>query len=247
MWKSVDCGAQMTNDSQFNPYIDSADRPALQHLTDFELKHDASDPRIVSFTFVSASEDHRQRCESLTLDLAGPQHFGADNPYFSDRTLTKSFTLAPDLDPSTALYDVDAPVISTPVAINWTSPDHDLVKKKPRINLDEVEEYDENFDIDGSVGSFFNFFSEEKDTVGIHEALLELHAVAVEYASTASFSFVLLPDALCARRAYAGVAHDEEISEDEDEEDEEDDDPNAVVDLEEDSDEGKAKKRQRQR
>jgi len=215
----------MTNDAQINSFIDPIDRDALAHLEDLTLEHDSNDARNVTFHF----------------------HFSKSNPYFSNRILTKKFTVV-EVDPnqnngSTTLktnpkipemnkkYDLERPVESKPIQIDWTSKEHNLVSKKPWLNLDSLEDDQNNLvdqSFDGEMGSFFNFFNAENDKWGIQSGLLELHSKALDvYAGL-----------------IEGAADDDEdgISDDE-EDDEEDDDPNVVVDLEsEGADQPKKKK-----
>lgn len=73
-----------------------------------------------------------------------------ENPYFSNKTLTKSFTLLKDLPGSppadvSAFKEVDCdwPLQTSAVTIDWKSDDKNLVTKKPRVNPSEKEEFDE--------------------------------------------------------------------------------------------------------
>ncbi|KAH9809684.1 hypothetical protein DFH28DRAFT_904453 [Melampsora americana] len=192
----------MTNFSQLAHYIDPVDRDALEHLEDLTIEHDPKDARNVTFHF----------------------HWSKSNPYFSDRVLTKVFTVVEDTSKKTngessgsgfdklaEKYNVDADLSSEAVPINWTSKDHDLVAKKPMVDITELEELD---DLNGSTGSFFNFFGITDDKFMLHAILLELHAKVLDF--------------------YVGL--DEGDDEDIDSDDEEDDeDPNKVVDLGDDS------------
>ncbi|EGG08594.1 uncharacterized protein MELLADRAFT_77361 [Melampsora larici-populina 98AG31] len=192
----------MTNFSQLANFIDPVDRDALEHLEDLTIEHDPKDARNVTFHF----------------------HWSKANPYFSDRTLTKVFTIAKE--PSNKAngessgsafsklaekYNVDGDLSSEAVPINWTSKDHDLVAKKPMLDITEIEEYD---DFDGSTGSFFNFFGITDDKFMLHAILLELHAKVLDF--------------------YVGIDEGDDDDVDSDEE-EDDEDPNKVVDLGDDS------------
>ncbi|PLW07159.1 hypothetical protein PCASD_25982 [Puccinia coronata f. sp. avenae] len=209
----------MTNDPNCNMHIDAIDRDALAHLENLTLDHDPADARNVTFHF----------------------HFAKGNPYFSDRILSKKFAVDmsgkseaangsdsksnPLLVEMGKKYELDYPVKSTPVVIQWASDEHNLVAKKPGLSMEEIENGEGQMDPEDAFGSFFNFFSFEEDRYEIHSNLLELHAKALDL--------------------YAGVV--EAVNGDygmtDDEEDEEDDDPNKVVDLESDSnDEPKKKK-----
>lgn len=83
-------------------------------------------------------------------------------------------------NPTPSPYDLDAPLFllaSSP--ITWTSNEHNLVKKAPKVNVLELEEFDEGFS--GSTGSFFNWFaSEGDDDMGLGETLLEWWSHATE-------------------------------------------------------------------
>jgi len=209
----------MTNDPQCNMHIDAIDRDALSHLEDLTLEHDPADARNVTFHF----------------------HFAKANPYFSDRILSKKFAVdtedkpeaanGPGAKPNPLLiemskkYELDYPVKSTPVTIQWASDEHNLVAKKPCMTIEAIDNEEDQVDVNDAFGSFFNFFSFEEDRYELHSNLLELHSKALDL--------------------YAGVvqAADVEYGMSDDEEDEEDDDPNKVVDLESDSnDEPKKKK-----
>ncbi|CAH7667098.1 hypothetical protein BY996DRAFT_4580626 [Phakopsora pachyrhizi] len=217
----------MTNDGYFNRYIDPIDRDALCHLEDLTIEHDKEDARNVTFHF----------------------HFSKSNPYFSNRVLTKKFTVVkttpeessktngdesslktdPRIVEMNNKYDLDCPTESEKVKVDWTSKEHDLASKRPWLDdeaLADGDEAEKNFD--GEYGSFFNFFGVEVDHNRVSSSLLEVHSKALDL--------------------YAGLAvtdDDEFLSEidEEDEDDEDDDDPNAVVDLESESaDEPKKKK-----
>jgi hypothetical protein len=77
-------------------------------------------------------------------------------------------------------YELDYPVKSTPVAIQWASDEHNLVAKKPGLSMEEIENGEGQMDPEDAFGSFFNFFSFEEDRYEIHSNLLELHAKALE-------------------------------------------------------------------
>ncbi|MBW0571360.1 hypothetical protein O181_111075 [Austropuccinia psidii MF-1] len=211
----------MTNDPQCNVHIDPIDRDALSHLEDLELEHDPTDARNVTFHF----------------------HFAKGNPYFSNRTLSKKFTVA-ETTPDEAVpngknsqkphplllemnqkYDLEQPVESKPVKIDWASEEHNLVAKKPWAAAQSMDDEDGDEDFTGVFGSLFNFFAAEDDRFGLHSHLLEVHSKALDL--------------------YAGLVevNDEGGDDISDDEDDEDDDPNKVVDLESDSnDEPKKKK-----
>lgn len=73
-----------------------------------------------------------------------------ENPYFSNKTLTKSFTLLKELPASApadikALKEVDCewPIETSAVSIDWKSDEKNLVKLKPRVDPTTKEEFDE--------------------------------------------------------------------------------------------------------
>ncbi|KAA1120816.1 hypothetical protein PGTUg99_021790 [Puccinia graminis f. sp. tritici] len=242
----------MTNDPNCNHFIDAIDRDALSHLEDFTLEHDPKDARNVTFHFVSLISLFVLICHSMNsvwipiiIPKSSPsaffQHFAKGNPYFSDRILTKKFTVdledesvtvnGSDHKPNPILvemnkkYDLDRQVKSTPVPIQWTSDEHNLVAKKPSMSIEEFEKEEVQIDFNDTAGSFFNFFGHEEDMYELHTNLLEIHSKALDL--------------------YAGVveAGNHELAYSDEEEDEEDDDPNQVVDLEsEPNDEPKKKK-----
>lgn len=201
----------MTNFSQMAHFIDPVDRDALEHLEDLTIEHDPKDARNITFHF----------------------HWSKANPYFSDRTLTKVFTVAKTsettngessasaFDKLEAKYDLDADLSSEAVPINWTSKDHDLVAKKPLLDVAEMEDLNE---FDGSTGSFFNFFALADDKFMLHAILLELHSKVLDF--------------------YVGLEAGDEDDEDFDD-DEDDEDPNKVVDLGDDSEDEAAPKKKK--
>ncbi|KAH9458185.1 hypothetical protein KEM48_013547 [Puccinia striiformis f. sp. tritici PST-130] len=208
----------MTNDAHCSAYVHAIDRDALSHLEDLTLEHDPTDARNVTFHF----------------------HFAKGNPYFSDRILSKKFTVdledhseaangsGPKPNPLLAemnkKYDLDYPVKSTPVTIQWASDEHNLVAKKPAMTIEDIEKEDADVDSDDAFGSFFNFFTYEEDRYELHSNILELHSKALDL--------------------YAGVVEAEgPYDASDDEEDEEDDDPHQVVDLDSDSNEEPKKKK----
>lgn len=211
----------LTHDPSCSNHIDAIDRDALAHLEDLTVEHDPKDPRNVTFHF----------------------HFAKANPYFSDRILTKKFTIISGDKPTTTngsgpkphpmlvemneKYDLERRCNSTPVTINWASDEHNLVAKKPCLSRDEIEHSEEELDINDAFGSFFNFFSFEEDRFELHSALLEVHSKALDlYAGIVD----IMPE-----DPYGGLTDDEE--------EEEDEDPNQVVDLESDSNDEPKKKR----
>ncbi|GAA6005551.1 hypothetical protein JCM11491_003682 [Sporobolomyces phaffii] len=147
-------------------FLDNVDVEALKHLKDVWIEHSDKEVRDYEITFT----------------------FSAKNPYFKETTISKKVTVTPPkgsehAELPTPAYDLDAPVFllaSTP--ITWTSDEHNLVKKAPKVNVLELEEFDEGFD--GSAGSFFNWFLQEgEDDMGLGETLLDWWSHATEYAA----------------------------------------------------------------
>jgi hypothetical protein len=107
------------------------------------------------------------------------QTFSAKNPYFKETVLTKKVTVTP---PSTSSdggplpYDLSAPSYTAFSKISWTSPDHDLTKKAPKVNLEELETYDEF----AGFGSLFCWFGESGLDSGLAEDFLEWWGHALE-------------------------------------------------------------------
>jgi len=172
------------NCGQSAQFVDPVDHEALQHLDDVWIEHDA-DPRNWTITFT----------------------FNKKNPYFDETKLVKHFTVvAPkgiEAEPATA-FDLEADLfIAGEQKIRWTSSEHDLVKKAPKVshahahgggccgghgtddgaaqvNIQELEENDEF----SGPGSFFNLFAQTgEDEEGLGEFLLEWWAHALEYAA----------------------------------------------------------------
>lgn len=124
------------------------------------------------------------------------QHFAKGNPYFSDRVLSKKFAVdtedkpeaenGPGAKPNPLLiemskkYELDYPVKSTPVTIQWASDEHNLVAKKPSMTMEAIDSEEDQVDVTDAFGSFFNFFSFEEDRYELHSSLLELHSRALE-------------------------------------------------------------------
>ncbi|GAA5938568.1 Vps75p [Sporobolomyces koalae] len=191
--------------------LDNVDVEALKHLKDVWIEHNDKDVREYEITFT----------------------FSPKNPYFKESKITKKVTVSPPKPsgdtPAPSPHDLDAPLYLLPSSkISWTSDEHNLVKKAPRVNVLDMEEFDEEFD--GSTGSFFNWFNEEgEDEMGLAETLLEWWTHATEYAAGLS----------------AMDSDDEDLSGGEfDEEDSDDDDLKKEIDLS-DEDSKRPKKKQR--
>jgi hypothetical protein len=122
--------------------ISKDDEAVLAHLTDLWIDY-KEDPREYDFVFVSD-----QSPDVLGSDIR-EQEFSNDNPYFSDRKLVKQFRLADiksdskDIDIALMRsYDLSFPLTTSPVKIDWTSDDHNLIKKKPRVDPSSMEEFE---------------------------------------------------------------------------------------------------------
>ncbi|GAA5986512.1 hypothetical protein JCM11641_005224 [Rhodosporidiobolus odoratus] len=205
--------AQCRNVAQ---HIDPVDEDALKHLKNVEIVHDEEDVRIYDIVFT----------------------FSPKNPYFKETVLSKKVTVNPPSSispapPAVAAHDIDAPSYILPgTPISWTSPEHDLTKKKPRpdVEIGDKEEYD-GFE----PGSFFNWFSEEgEDRTSLGETLLEWYPHAAEYAAgLQNLDFDESDDDLGAEFGFS----DEES---------EDDDPKKEIDLS-DEENKRPKKKQKQK
>jgi len=111
----------------------------------------------------------------------------SENPFFSNTTLTKSFTVTPPAGEGEvpAAHDLTADVYLKPSEpILWKSADKDLTKIAPKIDTDGDEDMgDFEFDDEkGLFGSFFGLFNrtgEDEDSLGEH--LVEWRANAIEF------------------------------------------------------------------
>ncbi|KAK1927460.1 hypothetical protein DB88DRAFT_507546 [Papiliotrema laurentii] len=192
----------------------SSDAEALSYLTHIELKQDEADPRPYEIVF----------------------HF-KENPFFSNSTLTKTFSLPSDVAPikdgkvtkETWEYDADG-LVAKGTKIQWKSDDKNLTQKQPRVGLDAAEDDDDAEDFDGDIGSFFWFFEDDADPLNIGHYLQD----------------EVLPDAYDYFTGEAGDEDDEGSFGEFDELDEEDDeDDEGSVDLEEEDDQPKKKKQRK--
>ncbi|KAK4055394.1 hypothetical protein OIO90_003232 [Microbotryomycetes sp. JL221] len=184
-------------------FVDPVDEPALNACTNVWIEHDDNDPR--TFEFIMT--------------------FSSKNPSFKETELRRKFTTNPSTKPedfvAPSQYDLEAPIYLEPTQPpTWTSSDHDLFKKAPRQDMNDVEEFDEF----GGPGSFFWLFHKQtdgEDDMGMAETLLEWWAHATEYA---------------AGMVEVGDSDEEGLDFDEDDEDDSDEDPTAEIDLEDDED-----------
>ncbi|KII93727.1 hypothetical protein PLICRDRAFT_101925 [Plicaturopsis crispa FD-325 SS-3] len=125
----------------------SPDQYALSALEDVWVARDPREPRCFTIEF----------------------HF-KENPYFTDKLLTKEFKYVPpptfadekpDADgivPSALDFSWERDVEPSSTTINWTSPDKQLTKLYPRI-----ADTDEETDLPAESGSFFNWFEIKDD------------------------------------------------------------------------------------
>jgi template-activating factor I len=108
-----------------------------------------------------------------------PQTF-AENPYFSEKTLTKSYALHPELaaekKPTTASeiedalaeFDPEEDLEPRATPITWKSDDVNLIKLQPR-EIPTIDEDTpiEDMQMEGDMGSFFHFFTEAEDPMDV--------------------------------------------------------------------------------
>ncbi|KAL7410082.1 hypothetical protein BDY24DRAFT_401340 [Mrakia frigida] len=127
-----------------------------------------------------------------------------ENPFFSETTLTKSYTAAPQ-DHSGHNHaegeghgDDEVELIGTVVPITWKDASRNLVKASPRNVGDEDEESLEP-------GSFFCLFTEAQDPFNLGEVLRD----------------EVVPNALELFAGMAELSDDEDMSDSEDDEEEE--------------------------
>lgn len=93
--------------------------------------------------------------------------------------MIKKLTVQPPANtlPAPDAFDLEADLYSHSTAITWTSPDHDLIKKAPRVVVEELEEND-NFE---GMGSIFGWIAESgEDKYGVGETMLEWWSHALE-------------------------------------------------------------------
>lgn len=181
--------------------LDNVDVEPLKHLKDVWIEHDDKDVREYEVTFVrfpslSLSSIQRRRKLNPLIPrsslLVLLQTFSPKNPYFKETQIKKRVTVTPpksseEASETPSPYDLDAPLFLLPSSpITWTSDEHNLIKKAPKVNVLELEQFDE---FEGSTGSFFNWFAQEgEDDIGLAEYLLEWWSHATEYGFHTSLS-----------------------------------------------------------
>jgi hypothetical protein len=118
------------------------DEAALSHLKSVWIDY-KEDPREYDFVFASSFS------APLPTALTAKQEFDSENPFFSNRKLVKTFRLddlpkeSKDIDVALfRSFDISFPLKGGVTAIDWTSDDHNLVKKKPRVNVEALEEFE---------------------------------------------------------------------------------------------------------
>nr|ODN85163.1 template-activating factor I [Cryptococcus depauperatus CBS 7841]ODO02457.1 template-activating factor I [Cryptococcus depauperatus CBS 7855] len=180
------------------PHLSSKlDQHALSFLEDIELKQDVNDFRPYELVF----------------------HF-KENPYFTNKTLSKKYSLQSGLTPVTddsvtedlRKFEGDEQLEAGTTTIDWKSDEVNLCAKMPRGNQVQGGEADDLDGFEGDPGSFFLFFQEKGDLF------------------KADFKDDILPDAFAyfEGRGDNGFGDDSE----DDELDEEDDDDEEEIDLE---------------
>lgn len=107
--------------------------------------------------------------------------FSAKNPFFKETVLIKKLSATPPKSsaaPVPGEFDLEADLYGSKFPITWTSKEHNLCLKAPKVNPEELEEFD---DFHG-LGSFFNWFSEEGiDDRNLGEDFLEWFPHATEF------------------------------------------------------------------
>lgn len=185
----------------------TSDQHALSYLSDIELKQDEKDPRPFEIVF----------------------HF-RENPYFTNSTLSKTYSLPKGVKPAPedgsvtaemAAYDSDL-LEPKGTKIDWKSDDVDLCAKQPRTTIN-VEDAGSDEEYEGDQGSFFWYFQDNEDPFGIGITLQD----------------EILPDAFDFYNGTAeGASDDESFAEDELDEDTDE----GSVDLEAEDEQPKKKK-----
>ena len=104
----------------------------------------------------------------------------AENPYFSEKTLTKSYALhsegaaekkpttAEEIEDALAAFDPEEELEPRATPITWKSDATNLIKLQPREipTLDEDTPI-EDMQMEGDMGSFFHFFTEAEDPMDV--------------------------------------------------------------------------------
>ncbi|WVQ74563.1 hypothetical protein IAR50_004164 [Cryptococcus sp. DSM 104548] len=179
-----------------------ADQHALSFLQDIELKQEVEDFRAYELVF----------------------HF-KENPYFTNKTISKKYSLGPDAKPVTGeniepLYEFDEDsLVAESSTIDW-KPNQDLTAQFPRkaqgeaAGNGEADDLEDGFE--GDPGTFFWYFVEKKDMFNFGITLKE----------------DILPDAFAYFDGRGEANPSDMLDSDEEEDDEEDDEDEDEIDLE---------------
>ncbi|WVQ83600.1 hypothetical protein IAT38_005741 [Cryptococcus sp. DSM 104549] len=204
--------AALLDSQNLAPHITSKlDRHALSFLEDIELVQEVNDFRPYELIF----------------------HF-AENPYFSNKTLSKKYTLSSGTAPAPAdgfITDelrkfTEDDLEASATKIDWKSDAVNLTAKMPRISQTQGGDADDLEDgFEGDAGSFFHYFEEEADLFQIGGDIKD----------------ELLPEAFA---HFEGRSNSEleDVDSEEEELDEEDDDDEDEIDLEEEKHKQKKRK-----
>lgn len=138
-WKT-----SLLNCSDVSVHIPKIDHDAMSFLQDVKLVHQADDVRNFEVTFVRFFP----RLHRTATHTCPPDQTFAENPYFSNTTLTKAFTVkAPEGEEQPRPFDIAADLyLVKGERVAWKSDDKNLVKLAPKIDLDEVDLEDTEFD-----------------------------------------------------------------------------------------------------
>ncbi|KAJ9101880.1 hypothetical protein QFC21_003220 [Naganishia friedmannii] len=186
----------LRNESIMTACTSKQDLDAFGYLADVELKQDPKDFRNFEIVFVAQS-----MLTALPARYAAPpppplQTFN-ENPYFSNKTLTKTYNLHPELEAAKkgghenleealAEFDPEDDLVSVATKIDWKSPEKNLIALQPREipTLDELEGPAAAGleQLEGDMGSFFHFFTEEDDPMQLgNEIAGDILPQTIEY------------------------------------------------------------------
>ncbi|KAJ9110413.1 hypothetical protein QFC19_001538 [Naganishia cerealis] len=216
---------------------------------DVDLRRLQAAARVVGGTRLAVNERRLESPGKARTANASADFTFAENPYFNNTTLVKKYVLSPELAESAspkdaaalvnalAEFDPEEDLVGVPTAIDWKSPEKNLIKLQPR----ELPTLDEDnmdsltaADLEGDMGSFFHFFTEEEDPMQLGlEIATDILPQTIDY-------FLGLAGA-----NGEGSDHDSAFGSDDDEDDEEDGDENAEIDLEEEETKRPTKKAKR--
>ncbi|GAA99981.1 uncharacterized protein L969DRAFT_90075 [Mixia osmundae IAM 14324] len=193
----------LDNTPTFASVIDGGDRDALGRITDIWIDYGA-DPREYDVTFT----------------------FAPRNPYFKQSKLTKSFKIDREAAKAAGVgdYELEIPLKTTAVSIDWSDDKHNLVAKRPAPSVPSNGHSD---DLTDDYGSFFNWFTQDTDVEQLGDSLVQMWENALD--------------------CFAGLNNDMGYDTSDDDDDDEGDDE-GEIDIEDSEDEEtkRAKKRARQ-